>query len=47
MDLVFYVMTLLTAFGAGALWALRPTPLSELGRSRGEARTPATVSVRR
>ena len=46
MDLVFYVATLFTAFGAGALWAVRPAPLSEIGRSRREARTPAVVEVR-
>ena len=46
MDLVFYVVTLLTAFGAGALWAVRPAPLSEARRPRREARTPAVAEVR-
>ena len=46
MDLMFYVASLLTAFGAGAVWAVRPAPLSELRRSRHETRTPAVVEVR-
>ena len=46
MDLVFYVATLFTAFGAGALWAVRPAPLSEIGRSHREARTAAVFEVR-
>ena len=46
MDLVFYVTTLFTAFGAGALWAVRPAPLSEIGRSRREARISSVVEVR-
>ena len=46
MDLVFCVATLLGAFGAGALWAVRPAPLTGIGRSRREARTPAAVEVR-
>ena len=41
MDLVFYVATLLAAFGAGAFWAVRPAPLPQLQRSRRAARTPA------
>ena len=39
MDLVFYLATLVTTFSAGALWALRPTPLPNLRRSRSEAVT--------
>ena len=46
MDLVFDVATLLAAFGAGALWAVRPAPLSELRRPRRETRTPAPVEAR-
>ena len=46
MDLVLYVTTLLAAFGAGALWAVRPAPLSEIGRSRREARTPGAAKAR-
>ncbi len=46
MDLVFYVTTLLMAFGAGALWAVRPAPRSEPRLPRREARTPAVVEVR-
>ena len=46
MDLVFYVATLLMAFGAGALWAVRPAPLSEARRPRREAPAPAVAKVR-
>ncbi len=46
MDLVFYVATLVTAFGAGALWAVRPAPRSEARLARREARTPAVAEVR-
>lgn len=46
MDLMFYVATLFTAFSAGALWAVRPAPLSELRSSRREARTPSAVDER-
>ena len=46
MDLVLYVTTLLAAFGAGALWAVRPAPLSEIRRSHREAQTTAAVKVR-
>ena len=46
MDLIFYVATLMAAFGGGALWAVRPAPLSELRRPRRESRTPAVVKVR-
>ena len=46
MDLMLYVTTLLAAFGAGAAWAIRPAPLSGIGRTRRETRTPAVVEVR-
>ena len=45
MDLIFYVATLMAAFGGGALWAVRPAPVSEFRRPRREARAPAVVKV--